>query len=161
MNDSSMSCKYISASVPEIGDPIAIPFLGLKNWLLYWKYFCSIITFRSCITCYFIFLFMLFLSNQKIVDWIILCFGKLTYRSLISNVIILWFSVIWILFSLCAISYEFTVAYVLGRFIYSFIQEFGYFIWGCLHIVCYRSDWFIFFVRFYVCIDSWYSWFYI
>jgi len=30
-----MCCKYISAIIPDMGDPIAIPFFGLKNWSLY------------------------------------------------------------------------------------------------------------------------------
>ena len=93
MYSSSMCCKYISASVPDTGDPIAIPFFGLKNWSLYWNKFCSIIIFRCRLNCSFTFLLVLFLSNQKIVDWIIPWFGKLTYKSLISNVSSLCFSV--------------------------------------------------------------------
>jgi len=129
-----MCCKYISANVPDMGDPIAIPFLGRKNWLLYWKQFCSIITFRRCVTCSFIFLFMLFLSNQNIVDWIIPCFGRLAYRSLISSVIILWYSIILILCSSCAILCEFNVAYVLGRFMYSLFKNLSILYEGALHV---------------------------
>ena len=34
MCNSSISCKYISASVPDMGDPIAISFSGLKNYYI-------------------------------------------------------------------------------------------------------------------------------
>ena len=30
MNNSSTCCKYISANIPDMGDPNAIPFLGRK-----------------------------------------------------------------------------------------------------------------------------------
>jgi hypothetical protein len=43
--------------------------------------------------------------------------GKLTYKSFISNVMILLFSLIWTLFSSCAISCEFLVVYVFGKHI--------------------------------------------
>jgi len=46
---------------------------------------------------------------------IIYCIGKLTYRSLLSKVVILCWLLIWILFSSCATSFEFMVVYVYGK----------------------------------------------
>ena len=48
---------------------------------------------------------------------IILCVGMLTYRSCTSNVIVLCWSLIWMLLSSCATSLEFLVAYVCGKLI--------------------------------------------
>jgi len=45
--------------------------------------------------------------------------GKLTYKSFMSNAMILLFSIIWILFSSCTILCEFLVVYVFGRLIRS------------------------------------------
>jgi hypothetical protein len=59
---------------------------------------------------------LLFLFNQNFVILIIICIGKLTYRSFMSKMVILCWLLIWISFSTCA-TFEFLVAYVYGKFI--------------------------------------------
>jgi len=55
--------------------------------------------------------------NQKLVMLIIFCVGKLTCKSFMSNVVILCWLLIWMLFRSCATYFEFSVAYVYGSFI--------------------------------------------
>jgi len=67
--------------------------------------------------CSGIVLILLCLFNQNLVMWRMFCIGKWTYKSFMSRVIILLCLRIWILFNSCAISYEFLVVYVYGKFI--------------------------------------------
>jgi hypothetical protein len=59
---------------------------------------------------------LLFSFNQFFVILIIYCIGKLAYRSLMSKVVILYWLLIWMLFSSCATSFEFMVVCVYGNF---------------------------------------------
>jgi len=59
----------------------------------------------------------LHLLSQNSVMQRMFLMGKLTYKSFLSNVMILLFSLIWILFSSCTISCEFLMVCVFGRFI--------------------------------------------
>ena len=64
--------------------------------------------------------------------------GKLTYKSFMSSVIILWFSLIWMLLNSCATSCEFSVMYVFGKSLLGF-EVFCSEIWQfCMTVlVCY------------------------
>ena len=85
-----MCCKKISATVRDIGDPIATPLLGwyIVSW--YSKRFCLSMVWRIAIICLVFCLSLFFISCSVIFS--VSTIGMLTYRSFMLNVAILWFS---------------------------------------------------------------------
>ena len=55
--------------------------------------------------------------NQNLLMLIVFCVSKLTCKSFMSNMVILYWLLIWMLFRSCSTYFEFLVAYVYGSFI--------------------------------------------
>ena len=108
-----MCCKKISATVPDIGDPIATPLLGwyIVSW--YSKTFCLRMLWRIAIICLVFCSSLFFISSSVIFS--VSSIGMLTYRSFMLNVAILWFSFTLIVGRLHARLSEFCVFFSFDR----------------------------------------------
>jgi hypothetical protein len=119
---------------------------------------------KICSVCSVIMLSQLSLSSQNFVIWIMPWTGKLTYRSFISSVINLWFSLARMLCRSSATSCEFFVVYVFGKFTNCwsfFIKEFSSFVRWCWYVVYHRSYGSVLLVCYYIGVQMWCRGFYV
>ena len=107
-------------------------------------------TLMSSKVCLIIIFWLLYLFNRSLLMLIIFCLGKVTYRSFMSNVVILYWLLIWMLLNLVLFLLNFCwraymAVVLIGWF---FIRIFGKPIWWCLYVIYYWSFGSIFFIYF-------------